>query len=271
MTREARAVPVRCLLAAFVLMQPRVSSTELVAVQHPEGVVHGFLVLRTLAGETLADGDLIQTARGNRVTTRLVFHFRDGSLHDETAVFTQRREFRLVSDHLVQRGPAFPQALDAMVDATNGHVVVRYTDDGKEKIEDQRMKVPLDLANGLVPTLLKNLRPDAPPSKVSMLAATPKPRLVTLEIERAGEDAFAVGESSRKATHYVVKVHIGGVTGLLAPLVGKQPPDTSVWILHGEAPAFVRSEGPLYVGGPVWRIDLVSLTWPTAAQATGSH
>jgi hypothetical protein len=271
MTREARAVPVRCLLAALVLMQPRVSSTEPVAVRQTEGVVHGFLILRTLAGETLADGDLIQTVRGNRVTTRLVFHFRDGSLHDETTVFTQRREFRLVSDHLVQRGPTFPHALDARVDATNGHVVVRYTDDGKEKIEDERMKVPRDLANGLVPTLLKNLRPDAPPSKVSMLAATPKPRLVTLEIQRAGEDAFSVGGSSRKATRYVVKVQIGGVAGLLAPLVGQQPPDTSIWILHGEAPAFVRSEGPLYVGGPVWRIDLVSPAWPAAAQATGSH
>jgi hypothetical protein len=258
-------------LAAFVLMQPRVSSTEPVAVRQTEGVVHGFLILRTLAGETLADGDLIQTVRGNRVTTRLVFHFRDGSLHDETTVFTQRREFRLVSDHLVQRGPTFPHALDARVDATNGHVAVRYTDDGKEKIEDERMKVPRDLANGLVPTLLKNLRPDAPPSQVSMLAATPQPRLVTLEIQRAGEDAFSVGGSSRKATRYVVKVQIGGVAGLLAPLVGKQPPDTSVWILHGEAPAFVRSEGPLYVGGPVWRIDLVSPAWPTAAQATGSH
>ena len=62
---------------------------EVVAVRHPEGLVHGFLALRTLTGETIADGDLIQTSKDGRVTSRLVFRFRDGSVHDETAVFTQ--------------------------------------------------------------------------------------------------------------------------------------------------------------------------------------
>ena len=40
--------------------------------------------------------------------------------------------------------------------------------------------------------------------------------------------------------------------------MGKQPPDTHVWVLGGEAPAFVKSEGPLYAGGPIWRIQLAS-------------
>jgi hypothetical protein len=40
--------------------------------------------------------------------------------------------------------------------------------------------------------------------------------------------------------------------------VGKQPPDTHVWILGGDAPTFVKFEGPLYSGGPVWRIELSS-------------
>jgi hypothetical protein len=47
----------------------------------------------------------------------------------------------------------------------------------------------------------------------------------------------------------------------VAPLIGKQPPDSHVWILEGEAPAFVKSEQPLYNGGPVWRIELVSPVW----------
>ena len=57
------------------------------------------------------------------------------------------------------------------------------------------------------------------------------------------------------------KVDIGGLSGLLAPLLGKQPPDSHVWILGGEAPAFVKAEQPLYLGGPVWRIELVSPVW----------
>ena len=55
------------------------------------------------------------------------------------------------------------------------------------------------------------------------------------------------------------------IAGFVAPLVGKQPPDSHVWILEGEAPAFVKSEQPLYNGGPLWRIELVSPTWPRGA------
>jgi hypothetical protein len=239
---------------------------ETVAVLHSEGVVHGFLVLRTLAGDTLADGDLIQVARGDRVTSRLVFHFKDGSVHDETAVVSQRRNFRLLTDHLVQKGPAFQHPMEVSIDGSTGQVTVRSTDDdGKEKLVTERLDLPPDVANGLVLTLLKNLRSVASQTKISMVAATPKLRLVKLAITSQGETPFSVGGSSRKATHYVVKVEIGGAAGVVAPLVGKQPPDTHVWILGGEAPAFVKSEGPLYFGGPIWRIELVSPVWPPVA------
>jgi hypothetical protein len=52
------------------------------------------------------------------------------------------------------------------------------------------------------------------------------------------------------------------VAGLVAPLLGKQPEDTHVWIMTGEAPAFVKSNGPMFLGGALWRIELVSPVWP---------
>lgn len=240
-------------------------SGQTIGVRHAEGLVHGFLILRTLDGTPLADGDLVQTSRGDRVTTRLVFHFKDGSIHDETAVYSQRQRFRLITNHLVQKGPTFPHPLDMSIDGSSGHVTVRYADDGKQKVESDRIEVPPDLANGLILTLLKNVRTGAPPKTVSLVAATPKPRLVKLAISVAGEEYFSTGGTRRKATHYVLKVEIGGVSGVLAELLGKQPPDSHVWILGGEAPAFVKSEQPLYVGGPLWRIELVSPVWPRTA------
>ena len=250
-------------VACTALFPPGAMSAAPVAVRHTEGLVHGFLVLRTLAGETLADGDLTQIARGDRVTSQLVFRFKDGSVHDETAVFSQRRNFRLLNDHLVQKGPAFPHPMEVSIDGSTGQVTVRSTDDdGKEKVATEHLDLPPDAANGLVLTLLKNIRSDASQTKVSMVAATPKPRLVKLAITPQGEEPFSVGGSSRKATHYVVKVEIGGAAGLVAPVLGKQPPETHVWILGGEAPAFVKSEGPLFFGGPVWRIELMSPAWP---------
>jgi hypothetical protein len=262
-SRTARLVAAMAACAAS--LWPGALSAEPVAVRYTEGVVHGFLVLRTLDGTAIADGDLIQVDRGDRVTSRLVFHFKDGSVNEETAVFTQREHFRLLSDHLVQKGPAFPQPLDMSIDCASGQVTVRYANDhGDQKVEAVRLDLPADLANGMILTLLKNVGAGAPPSTVSMLAATPKPRLVKLAIATAAEEPFSTGSTARKASHYVVKVEIGGIAGLLAPLLGKQPPDSHVWILGGEAPAFVKSEAPLYLGGPLWRIEMVSPVWPRA-------
>jgi len=258
---RSRALP-HLLLAGGLLLAPSLLRAEPVAVRHTEGVVHGFLVLHTLDGKMLADGDLVQTARGDRVTSRLTFHFRDGSFHEETTVFTQRRRFHLLSDHLMQKGPAFPQAVDVTIDAGSGEATVRTRGkDGKEDVETKRFELPPDVANGLLLTLVKNFPPEAQRLTLSLVAAASKPRLVKLEVTRAGEDAFSVGGSQRRARHYVVKVDLGGITGVIAPLVGKQPPDSHVWILGGEAPAFVRSEAPLYTGGPLWRIDPASPVW----------
>ncbi len=253
----------RALIGAALLAQTAIVHGELVPVRHTEGLVHGFLALRTLDGTSLADGELLQTARGARVTSRLVFRFKDGSLHDETVVFSQRQQFRLISDHLVQKGPSFPQPIDMTIDAVRGQVTVKYVDDhGQSKLATEHVDLPADLANGYILTLLKNVSPGAPPKSFGYVAATPKPQLVKLAISEVGQEPLTTGGTVRKAMHYVLKVDIGGIKGLMAPLVGKQPADSHVWILGGGAPAFVKSEQALYANGPVWRIELVSPVWP---------
>jgi hypothetical protein len=250
-------------LAGLALMWAGAPSAEPIVVRHVEGLVRGFLSLRAPDGKLLASGDLIQGARGNIVTSRLVFRFTDGSLSDETAVFSQRGHFSLISDHLVQKGPAFGQPLDMTIDKAAGHVVVRYKNDhGEEKVEDEHMDLPADLANGIIIALLKNVRPEALPPSLSLVAATPKPRVVKLKIAVGGTEPFSIAGSPRKAVHYVLKVDIGGIAGMVAPLVGKQPPDSHVWVMQGEAPAFVRSQAPMFNGGPLWQTDLVSPVWP---------
>lgn len=234
-----------------------------VPVRHLEGRLHGFLVLRDMDDKILASGSVIQFANGNRVTNELSFRFNDGSIHQETTVFSQRRAFQVLTYHLVQKGPAFKRALDMSLNASGGQVTIQYTDDdGKEKTITERVKVPPDLANGLVTTLLGDIDPKVQKPIVSMLIATPKPRLVKLEISPLGEDLFHVGASAGKAMRYAVKVHIGGISGVIAPIIGKQPPDTFVWMVGGKAPGFLKSEGPLFPDGPVWRIELASPVWP---------
>ena len=241
-------------------------SADPVPVRRTQGTFHGFLVLKTLEGATLAAGDLVQVAHGNRLTSRLTFHFRDGSLDEETTVFTQRGFFRLVSNHHVQRGPSFPKPLDRLIDAATGQVTSRDKDG---KTTQDHLDLPADIANGLPLTLLLNLDPAAPPTRFTMIAPAEKPRLVHLLVAGEGEDPLTIGGIRRKATNYRIKIELGGVTGLVAPIVGKQPSDIHVWVLGGEAPAFVREEGQFYEGGPVWRVELTSPVFPPPSPVAG--
>jgi hypothetical protein len=262
---------VALVLGSSVLHCPALEASP-VKVRQAEGVAHGFLVLRTLDGKDLADGELLQVARGERVTSHLVFHFKDGSRHDETVVYSQHYSFRLLTDHLVQKGPSFPQPVDVKIDAVKGRVTVRYGEKGSgEKLITERLPLLADVANGLLFTVLKNAPRDGAGITVSMVAATPTPRVITLEATVVGEEAFLFGASQRKATHYVVKVKLGGVVGLVAPLVGKQPPDSHVWVLGGTAPTFVKAEASLFAGGPVWRIELTSPVWPAPRSPVGAR
>src|SRR5260221_14360417 len=122
-----------------------------VVVRHTEGLVHGFLVLSSMDGTPLAQGDLIQVAAANnQVTNHLVFRFKDGSVRDETAVYSQRGSFRLLSYHLTQNGPAFEQRSEMSFDTSKGEVTVRYTDAGKERVATDQMELPPDIANGMI-------------------------------------------------------------------------------------------------------------------------
>jgi hypothetical protein len=254
----------RRLLAASLLLLSfcPIATAEHVAVRYKEGLTHGFLVLSTIDGTQIAVGDLTEVVHGNQVTAHLIYHFKDGSVQEETTVFSQGRYFSVISDHLVQKGPTFPQPIDMVVSA-NGQATVRYIDDkGNEKTESEHLKLPPDLGNGLIITLLKNLNPDSQPPQLSMVVATPKPRIVKLSISSRDKEPFTLAGSRREALHYVIKVEIGGFTGLVAPLLGKEPPDAHVWIIGGEAPTFVKSETLSYIGGPIWRTELISPVWP---------
>src|SRR5207253_831258 len=61
-------------------------SAEPVPARLVEGTSHGFLVLRSVDGTLLANGDQAQVMRGGILTNHLVFRFKDGSVDDSTTV-----------------------------------------------------------------------------------------------------------------------------------------------------------------------------------------
>jgi hypothetical protein len=83
-----------------------------------------------------------------------------------------------------------------------------------------------------------------------------------VSVKPVGKVPFQIGGSTRQAIDYVLHVELGGLAGVIAPIIGEQPVDYHIWILEGDAPAFIREEGQLYKGGPIWRIEQISPTFP---------
>ena len=122
----------RALAGLLVLMTALAWQRPLAAAPVPvrfvEGSLHGFLGLSIPEGVLIASGDLLQVGRDGEVQSRLVFRFKDGSVFDETVVFTQRNVFTLQSYHLVQRGPVFPEDTGISLERASGKYRVKTRD-----------------------------------------------------------------------------------------------------------------------------------------------
>jgi hypothetical protein len=246
-----------CLLAGLLS-----ASADPVPARLKQGSGHIFLLVRGDDGKTLAEGESLQTVRGSKVTTRTTFHFRDGSLDDETTVFDQSRNFRLLSDHRIQRGPAFPHPMEMQLDAQSGRVTFHDLD--KDKTTSEVLKLPSDVANGIVTQVLQNISQDASETRVSYVLPAEKPRLATLVISRAGEDTYLVGGRRETASRFEIKVDLGGIAGVIAPVIGKEPKPIYARMAGGNVPMFIRIETQFYEGAPVWTIEQTSPVWPSS-------
>ena len=234
-----------------------------IEVRFTEGVGHAFLLLRTLDGIQIASGDLLQVVRGEQIESRMVFHFKDGSLLDETVVFTQDGEFVMRSYRLLQRGPAFAEDTEIFLERASGKYSVTTTDhsDGREQTVEGQIELPADVYNGMVLTVAKNL-PKETGATVHMVAFMPEPLLIELEIDLADDHMVLVGDLVKTATHFVLKPRPGAWREFFATLLGRMPADYHAWVLTEEAPpAFVRFQGTLDPKGPVWEIELTSPRW----------
>ena len=256
-----RIAPTLCLsLLAALFCWLSSASAAPVPVRFTEGMVSGFLLLRDSGGARIASGEFLQTSRSGEIQSRTRFHFRDGSVHDETAVFTQQRSFVLKSYHLLQKGPAFREDLEVYLERGTGKYRVKVKPHGgPEKLLTGQLDLPLDVYNGMVPAVVKNLVQGARET-VHMVAFTPAPRVIELEITPSGEEGVLIGELRRTATRYLLKPKLG-LLKIPATLLGRMPPDDQIWIIASEVPAFVKFQGPLATDGPIWRIELTSPVW----------
>jgi hypothetical protein len=219
--------------------------------------MHRLMVARSETGKIIASGEFSQVVQGDEVTMRLTYKFLDGSLDDETTTYRQQDTFRLVRNHHIQKGPFFAKPVDFTVEAASGIATSRTGDkNGKIHVESEHMELPDDLANGFVGTLLLNVLQNTAPFRVGILAPVGSGRLIRILISQEGEQPFHTTGQNAKATVFRIHPELGGIVGVIAPLIGLQPKDVMVWVLEGQEPAVVRIVGQLGGYGPVVNSEL---------------
>ncbi len=258
-----RPVLVLLFAIAATLQCSQPAEASPVAVRWVEGNVHGFLIVRNAADSVLAYGELLQIPKSGAIESKMTFRFGDGSFFQESVTFTQKGTFQMQSYGFEMRGPTF--AVDqtiSMQRATGAYrVKTKSRKDGKVEVHEGTLKLPDDTYNGMIITLAKNLTKQAR-TRVHFVAFMPKPRLIELDLTVANAQTVKLGGLTRSAAHFVMKPQLGGIVQVFAKLFNKLPPDNHVWIMTNEVPAFVRSDGALYMNGPMWRVELTTPRWP---------
>jgi hypothetical protein len=196
------ALPARAfgpiLLAASLLRGSLIADP--VPVRHPQGSSHAFLTLKTVEGTRIATGDATQIVYGDRVTSRVIFRFRDGSIDDDITVFSQRVVFRLNQRPPHSRRPLVPKTHRRLINASTGQITSR-TKDGK--VRQDHLDLPPDVSNGLPPNLLMNVLPSTPETSYPLSPQPRSRRLIHVSIKAAGEVPFTIGGTKRKAVDFL--------------------------------------------------------------------
>jgi hypothetical protein len=241
-----RAATLILTVLAALLLWPHPAAAAPVPVRFAEGVTHGFLTLRSAPDNTLiASGELLQVARDGQVESRMVFRFPDGSVWDENVVFTQERVFTMQTYRLVQKGPVFPEDTEISLERASGKYRVKTTarKDGREAVLEGTLKLPPDTYNGIVLTVAKNFLEGAG-ATIHVVAFTPAPRIIQLQLVPSGEHKVLVGEHSKTAVHTCSSP--GSVLAqALRHGAQARPAGPPRLIAYDLVPTFVRFEGAL--------------------------
>ena len=251
---------------SLLLMGSASALPEAIPGTYRQGSLHGFLLLKSANGRLIATGDQTNVVHGEEIHAELILRFRDGSIDDEVTDYRQGTVFQLIRDHHIQKGPSFPKPLDMTISVPDGAVTWMEWKDGKSETKTQHMDLPPDLINGMMQLAVEDFPPRADELKTSYLAADPKPRVVTLSIKPDGNGRVRIGGMPHEANRFNIHVEIGGLAGVVAPLVGKQPVDSKAWAIGGDAPLLIGMQAAFYPQGPIWTLMLTSPTWPSTSK-----
>ncbi|HSD19279.1 MAG TPA: hypothetical protein VLC54_04540 [Anaeromyxobacter sp.] len=213
-----------------------------IEIRSPPGALHGFPSMSDETGTVIADGELSQERRGDRLFVHASWVFRGGRKAEETATF--------------RLGTELAQERFAWVETENGEEQRRFevdfdVGDARSSVRRgdrvARAQERLDLPSGrsfagygvaLAASQLALGPGDE--AELTFVAFTPGPRAITLSIRNEGEQGISTAGRSIACDRFTLHPKL---PLLVRPFV--HPRDALLWFTHGAPRALVRAEQEL--------------------------
>lgn len=186
---------------------------------------------------------------------RRVARFFDGSSDEDQLEVRSGKTLETIGGRMIIRDTKARPTVDLTIDIA-GDRIHGFSGLGKER-EEYDEKVELSSATywgPLVFVLVKSFEQNASENRLvfQTVVATPKPRVLDMELLRQDKAQIRLRGTTIPATKYVLRPTINPV---IDPIVRMFAPDTFFFVQDGKPPSWVRFEGPRNYAGQKIRIE----------------
>lgn len=249
--------PVLVLIALFVLSTPaRGESPQPLKLSYIEGDFGGPSTIWSEDGRRVVGFiDYRQHRRGNRLRIERVARFRDGSSDEDTVEVEVGDRLLAIAGHSTIRDTRGKLIFELRIDIEKKRLRGFYTDDdGRHEVDEEADIGPATYWGPLYALVAKNFAANAVDGKVVVqsVLATPKPRVIDMELKR--EDAVTLRRTggSTKTERMTL---LPTVNVLIDPILQRFVPVTEFFMAPGEPPTLARFQGPRNYAGQAIRIE----------------
>ncbi len=245
--------------AALLILLPTLAVArdpgDPIKLEFVEGDVSAQQVIQDPQGKTIGLILYHQRRRGDVLETRRVARFEDGSSDEDVAVARVGKTLEAMSGRTIIRDRKGEAVVDIKIDVGGGRVEGFYRDgDERKTVDDRETLEPGTYWGALIFIVAKNYAANAEDGRVRFqtVVPTPKPRVLTMAYERAGNGSAKVAGMTRKAERFTLRPTMGW---LIDPILHRFTPTTEFLMEPGDPPGMVRYEGPRNYAGQTIRLE----------------
>jgi hypothetical protein len=232
------------------------SPTPPLRLAYVEGDVAGTSVIWSEDGKrVLGIIEYRQRRENDRLHVSRIARFKDGSSDEDEAEAVVGDRLESIRGRSIIRDTRGKPIVDVAIDVAKKRLKGFYVDDGERESVDEEADIgPGTYWGPLINLALKNFAANAKDGTLvfQTVAPTPKPRVLDMELARAGTAKITRAGATIESTRYTM---LPTVNFLIDPILRKFVPKTEFHLDAGKPPMLVRFVGPRNYAGQMMRLD----------------